>query len=245
MPPEEFVHEVLVDRLHAAEGRGGGELPVRPPGRRRRRAARRSSGQRFGFTVEGRRRWSADDGRRPSPRPTSGPASPPATSRAAAEALGRPHRVEGVVVHGDRRGARAGLSRPPTSTPPPHAAIPADGIYAGWFVLGGTAALAGGDLDRHQPDVLRPGAHRRGVRARRGRATSTAARVGRGLRRAAARDRTGSTRRGSSSSRSDRDVDRTRARSSGPAGEPRWRRPGHIGAPYSGPKRPVERTKRG
>ena len=34
---------------------------------------------------------------------------------AAAEALGRPHRVEGVVVRGDGRGKVPGLSRPPTS----------------------------------------------------------------------------------------------------------------------------------
>jgi riboflavin kinase/FMN adenylyltransferase len=54
----------------------------------------------------------------------------------AAHALGRPHRVEGVVVRGDRRGHELGF---PTANlePPPHSAVPADGIYACWFVHGG------------------------------------------------------------------------------------------------------------
>lgn len=53
---------------------------------------------------------------------------------AAAEALGRPHRVEGVVVHGDGRGK--GLGFPTANVAPPmHAAIPADGVYAGWFTV--------------------------------------------------------------------------------------------------------------
>jgi riboflavin kinase / FMN adenylyltransferase len=51
---------------------------------------------------------------------------------AAAEQLGRPHRVEGVVVRGYQRGRALGF---PTANlePPPHATIPADGIYAGWL----------------------------------------------------------------------------------------------------------------
>ena len=50
---------------------------------------------------------------------------------AATEALGRPHRVEGVVVRGDGRGRDLGY---PTANvaPPMYAAIPADGVYAGW-----------------------------------------------------------------------------------------------------------------
>ncbi|MGV9410778.1 bifunctional riboflavin kinase/FAD synthetase [Nocardia sp. NPDC003693] len=53
---------------------------------------------------------------------------------AAAEALGRPHRVEGEVVHGDGRGRGLGF---PTANvnPVPHSAIPADGVYAGWFTV--------------------------------------------------------------------------------------------------------------
>lgn len=51
----------------------------------------------------------------------------------ASKALQRPHRVEGVVVHGDHRGRDLGY---PTANldPAQHAAIPADGVYAGWLV---------------------------------------------------------------------------------------------------------------
>jgi riboflavin kinase/FMN adenylyltransferase len=55
---------------------------------------------------------------------------------AATEALGRPHRVEGFVVHGEGRGGSQ-LGYPTANLDPvAHAAIPADGIYAGWFILG-------------------------------------------------------------------------------------------------------------
>jgi riboflavin kinase / FMN adenylyltransferase len=51
---------------------------------------------------------------------------------AAAAELGRPHRVEGVVVRGQQRGQALGF---PTANaePPPFSAIPADGVYAGWL----------------------------------------------------------------------------------------------------------------
>jgi riboflavin kinase/FMN adenylyltransferase len=56
--------------------------------------------------------------------------------RAATEALGRPHRVEGFVVHGEGRGGSQ-LGYPTANLDAvAHAAIPADGIYAGWFELG-------------------------------------------------------------------------------------------------------------
>jgi riboflavin kinase/FMN adenylyltransferase len=52
---------------------------------------------------------------------------------AAAEALGRPHRVEGPVVEGDKRGRELGY---PTANLAlgEDVAIPADGVYAGWLV---------------------------------------------------------------------------------------------------------------
>jgi riboflavin kinase/FMN adenylyltransferase len=51
---------------------------------------------------------------------------------AAAEALSRPHRLEGVVVRGDRRGR--GLGYPTANLDPlPHSAVPGDGVYAGWY----------------------------------------------------------------------------------------------------------------
>ncbi|MFD1938967.1 MULTISPECIES: bifunctional riboflavin kinase/FAD synthetase [Nonomuraea] len=50
----------------------------------------------------------------------------------AAEALGRPHRVEGVVVRGYQRGRQLGFPTANVETPP-NTAIPADGVYAGWL----------------------------------------------------------------------------------------------------------------
>lgn len=60
---------------------------------------------------------------------------------AAAEVLGRPHRMRGVVVRGDARGRGLGF---PTANLAPDASgmVPADGVYAGWL------RRAGGTGDR-------------------------------------------------------------------------------------------------
>jgi riboflavin kinase/FMN adenylyltransferase len=51
----------------------------------------------------------------------------------AAEILGRPHRVSGVVVHGDHRGRELGF--PTANLSQDHEGlVPADGVYAGWLV---------------------------------------------------------------------------------------------------------------
>ncbi len=62
----------------------------------------------------------------------------------AAHDLGRPHRVEGIVVRGHQRGRALGF---PTANleSPPHTAIPADGVYAGWLVR---LDSDGSELDR-------------------------------------------------------------------------------------------------
>ena len=52
----------------------------------------------------------------------------------AAEVLGRPHRVEGVVVRGAQRGRELGYPTANVETVP-HSAIPADGVYAGWLTV--------------------------------------------------------------------------------------------------------------
>jgi len=52
---------------------------------------------------------------------------------AAAAALGRPHRVDGVVVRGHMRGRALGFPTANLETPP-HTATPADGVYAGALV---------------------------------------------------------------------------------------------------------------
>ncbi|MBO1416433.1 bifunctional riboflavin kinase/FAD synthetase [Streptomyces sp. FH025] len=52
------------------------------------------------------------------------------------EVLGRPHRVEGVVVRGAQRGRELGYPTANVETVQ-HSAIPADGVYAGWLTAGG------------------------------------------------------------------------------------------------------------
>ncbi|MEE1785551.1 bifunctional riboflavin kinase/FAD synthetase [Streptomyces sp. SP17BM10] len=54
----------------------------------------------------------------------------------AGEVLGRPHRVEGVVVRGAQRGRELGYPTANVETVA-HSAIPADGVYAGWLTADG------------------------------------------------------------------------------------------------------------
>jgi riboflavin kinase/FMN adenylyltransferase len=79
---------------------------------------------------------------------------------AAAVALGRPHRVEGVVVHGDRRGRELGFPTANVSTAP-FTALPADGVYAGRFAIGaagtGTATSGPGPKERLLPAAISVG----------------------------------------------------------------------------------------
>ncbi|GAC82002.1 flavokinase/FAD synthetase [Gordonia malaquae NBRC 108250] len=129
--PEEFVHEVLVEQLHAAEVIVGdnftfghkalGDVPKL-----------RELGQRFGFEVTAVSLFGEHAVTYSSTYIRSCVAS--GDVELAAEALGRPHRVEGVVVHGERRGRDLGY---PTANvaPPEHAAIPGDGVYAAWFTV--------------------------------------------------------------------------------------------------------------
>ncbi len=130
---EVFVHDVLVDRLHAAAvvvgenfhfgHRGAGDLPLLI-----------ELGSRFGFSAHGVGLVSEVDVTVTS---TFVRACVDAGDvRAAAEALGRPHRLEGIVVHGDGRGGTV-LGYPTANLDVAgHGAVPADGIYAGWFNLG-------------------------------------------------------------------------------------------------------------
>ena len=61
--------------------------------------------------------------------------------REVAPLLGRPHSVEGTVVHGEQRGRALGL---PTANleAPPHAAVPGRGVYAGRATLAGGSHAA-------------------------------------------------------------------------------------------------------
>lgn len=133
MHPAEFAHEVLVERLHAADVVVGRNFTFghRAAGDVTQLA---TLGERFGFGVEGLELIS-DDGVTFSSTYIRA-CIDAGDVAAAAAALGRPHRVEGVVVHGDRRGRELGF---PTANiaPPPHSALPADGVYAGRFAIGG------------------------------------------------------------------------------------------------------------
>jgi riboflavin kinase/FMN adenylyltransferase len=126
--PEEFVERVLVNSLHASAvvvganfrfgNKAAGDV-----------ATLRESGERHGFTAEGipldggPQVWSSTYVRM---------SLAAGDVAGAAEALGRPYAVRGVVVEGDRRGRELGF---PTANVPTSAmtAAPPDGVYAGWL----------------------------------------------------------------------------------------------------------------
>jgi riboflavin kinase/FMN adenylyltransferase len=129
---EAFVHDVLTEHLHAAivvvgenfrfGHRAAGDV-----------ALLERLGRTFGFTVEGAP-LVADGGTIYSS--TYIRACVDAGDvRSAAAALGRPHRLAGVVVRGDQRGREIGF---PTANLMCHryAAEPADGVYAAQLVRG-------------------------------------------------------------------------------------------------------------
>ena len=134
LTPDEFVQAVLVDRLHAARVVVGENF----------RFGHKAAGDvallaELGEQVRLRGGRGAAAGRRGPDhllRRTSGTCWPPGTSAGAARDLGRPHRVEGVVVRGDQPRPRRSASPPPTWRSPPHTAIPARrrlrGLAARW-----------------------------------------------------------------------------------------------------------------
>jgi len=143
LPPDEFVHTVLVQRLHTAAVIVGANFRFghTAAGDVAQLAA---LGRRFGFTAEGVPLVGADDVELSSTYVRACVAAGDVDR--AARALGRAHRIEGVVVRGDRRGRELGY---PTANvePPAYTAIPADGVYAGRLVRGGnllTAAISVG-----------------------------------------------------------------------------------------------------
>ena len=77
----------------------------------------------------------------------------------AAEALGRPHRIDGIVVRGDQRG-RSSATRPPTCTPTGTSRSLPTASTPGWAGARAPQAAAGRDLRRHQPDVRGPASAR-------------------------------------------------------------------------------------
>jgi riboflavin kinase/FMN adenylyltransferase len=133
IPAESFVHDILVDRLHAAcvvVGRNfrfghkaAGSVQLLE-----------ELGPRFGFTAVAVGLVGADQLTVSSTYVRSCVAA--GDMSAAEAALGRPHRIDGFVVHGEGRGGTQ-LGYPTANLDPePFSAIPADGIYAGYFLLG-------------------------------------------------------------------------------------------------------------
>jgi riboflavin kinase / FMN adenylyltransferase len=126
---DEFVRHVLVETLHAAEVRVGENF------RYGHRAAGdvhtlATSGAQLGFDVvalplvgDGSR-WSSTYIRQ---------CLAEGDVATAAAALGRPHRLEGLVVEGDKRGRELGYPTANLGDTQGYA-VPADGIYAGWLV---------------------------------------------------------------------------------------------------------------
>jgi riboflavin kinase/FMN adenylyltransferase len=138
LTPEAFAHDVLVEHLHAAVvvvgenfrfgHRAAGDV-----------ALLTGLGRRFGFTVTCPPLVATDGTVFSSTYIRSCVAA--GDVAAAAAALGRPHRLEGVVVRGDQRGHEIGF---PTANllHGRYAAVPADGIYAAWCRWRGAAHMA-------------------------------------------------------------------------------------------------------
>ncbi|GAA0550658.1 bifunctional riboflavin kinase/FAD synthetase [Paractinoplanes ferrugineus] len=136
LSPEAFVHDVLVEALHAAVvvvgdnfrfgHRAAGDIELLE-----------RLGRSFGFTVEEAALVSSDGVVFSSTYIRS--CVDAGDVRAAAAALGRPHRLGGVVVRGDQRGREIGF---PTANLMTHryASVPADGVYAAWLIRGGEHA---------------------------------------------------------------------------------------------------------
>jgi riboflavin kinase/FMN adenylyltransferase len=129
LDPDEFVRQVLVERLHAAAvvvgedfsfgHRAIGDVPLLA-----------KLGEKYEYSAEGLPLLVLDGITVSSTSIRKMLADGDVDE--AAKALGRPHRVEGVVVRGHQRGRQLGF---PTANveSPPHTAIPADGVYAGWL----------------------------------------------------------------------------------------------------------------
>jgi hypothetical protein len=137
LPPEEFTRTVLVDALHArlvVEGpnfrfghKASGDVAVLA-----------GLGARQDFKVEVVDLFvsgAAGEGKPFSSTLTRGLVAAGDVA-GAMEVLGRPHRVEGVVVRGAQRGRELGYPTANVETLP-HTAIPADGVYAGWLTAAG------------------------------------------------------------------------------------------------------------
>lgn len=132
LTPERYVHELLVEHLHVVEVVVGENFTFGKKAAGNVETLRRA-GDRFGFAVEAMSLLSEHHSNETVTFSSTYIRScvDAGDVVAAMEALGRPHRVEGVVVRGEGRGTELGF---PTANvaPPMYSAIPADGVYAAW-----------------------------------------------------------------------------------------------------------------
>ncbi|WP_326720333.1 MULTISPECIES: bifunctional riboflavin kinase/FAD synthetase [unclassified Streptomyces] len=133
LSPADFVAKVLVDKLHAKAAVEG------PNFRFGHKAAGnvdflREQGQTYDFEVEVVDLYVTGDagGGEPFSSTLTRRLVAEGDVEGAREILGRPHRVEGIVVRGAQRGRELGFPTANVETLP-HTAIPADGVYAGWL----------------------------------------------------------------------------------------------------------------
>ena len=125
MSPGEFAQSMLADRLRAAVVVVGANFTFghRASGDTETLAA---LGEKYDFTVEVVPLLDGVSSTEIRERLVTGDVE------GAKAGLGRPHRVEGVVVRGYQRGRQLGFPTANVETRP-HTAIPADGVYAGWL----------------------------------------------------------------------------------------------------------------
>ncbi|HMC39873.1 MAG TPA: bifunctional riboflavin kinase/FAD synthetase [Acidimicrobiales bacterium] len=128
---EEFVGEVLAGCLdtkavivghdfHFGRGRKG-NVPML-----------QDMGAVMGFDVTGLRLFSGGLGREPISSTRIRKLLEEGQVGEAASLLGRPHQLRGTVAHGDKRGRLLGFPTANVSLPE-YMALPADGVYAGWY----------------------------------------------------------------------------------------------------------------
>lgn len=136
--PQAFVHEILIEHLHPTKVNVGANFTFghKAAGNVQLLA---ELGQQYGFEVESIG-LVIEGGHQISSTYIRSCVAAGEVAEAAA-ALGRPHRIEGLVVRGDMRGRGIGF---PTANlrPPMYTAIPGDGVYAGWLYVRGEARAA-------------------------------------------------------------------------------------------------------
>jgi riboflavin kinase/FMN adenylyltransferase len=128
---EEFVREVLVGCLDTKAVVVGHDFHF-GRGRQGNVAMLQDMGAVMGFDVTGLRLFSGGLGKEPISSTRIRKLLAEGAVGEAASLLGRPHQVRGTVADGDKRGRLLGFPTANVSLPD-YIALPADGVYAGWY----------------------------------------------------------------------------------------------------------------